>query len=403
MRRNGWLIPLALVVALAQAELLAGSIGPSESYTSRSGGWRPVGKRSIRQSIISRTSYQTAYRAPTVAVDPPVAPSRSPEKASPFLGQWPQTAGQVWREYDLMPYTLQVNSTRRPEQAIIDWVLRETGEATWHGEHVAVLSASQARLRVFHEPSVQARVAEIVDRFTKPEVKQFGFRVEVMGVGSPDWRRQAYRLLRPVAGSDHGPQSWLLDPEDASLLMADLRGRRDVRVHGTPHLLVYNGQTATVNSTGQRSYVRQVNQRPGTWPGYQADLDTIDEGYVLEMSPLATVDGAYVDAIVKVQVDQVEKLRDVTVDVPSLFDPNLTTRLQVPQRAGYRMSERFHWPTNKVLVIGLGMVPSAAPADSSLLNFGASPREDLLVFIQVSASPGQLASQALRTGYRYRR
>ncbi len=39
----------------------------------------------------------------------------------------PNEAGQVWREYDITPYTARVTSTNRPEQAIIDWVLRETG------------------------------------------------------------------------------------------------------------------------------------------------------------------------------------------------------------------------------------------------------------------------------------
>ena len=34
---------------------------------------------------------------------------------------------KVWREYDITPYTLRVTSTNRPEQAIIDWILRETG------------------------------------------------------------------------------------------------------------------------------------------------------------------------------------------------------------------------------------------------------------------------------------
>lgn len=411
MLRKSWLVCLALLVVLLPTELWAGPFGRPMNYTSRYGGWRPVGKRTARRPILLRRSYQTAYRAEPTARDlasqpefgSETSPSLTSEKASPFLARWPQSGGQVWREYDLLPYTLQVNSTRRPEQAIIEWILRETGKDTWHGEQVAALSASSARLRVFHEPSVQARVAEIVDRFTRPEVKQLGFRIEVIGIGSPNWRRKAHQLLTTIPGSNHGPQSWLLEPEDASLLLADLRARRDARVHGSHHLFLYNGQSATINSTGRRSYVRSVNQRPGTWPGYQAELDSIDEGFVFEISPLATLDGAYIDALVKVHVDQVEKLRNVTIDVPSLFDPSLTTRLQVPQVVQYRVAERFHWPTSKVLVIGLGMVPTASPTVRSLLDLGAAPREDLLIFVQVSAGPSQLINTASRPAYRYRR
>lgn len=403
MACKGWFVRVALLVALVPAEVLAGAYGQPTTYTARYGGWRPVGNRAARPLGIPRRDFQTAYRAPATPAEPLDSPSRTAEKSSPFLANWPQTAGQVWREYDLLPYTVQVNSTRRPEQAIVDWILRETGEGTWHGEQVAVLSASQARLRVFHEPSVQAQVAEIVDRFTQAQVKQLGIRVRVIGVGSPDWRRKAQALLRPIPGSNHGPQSWLLAPEDASLLLADLRARRDTRMHGMPHLLVFNGQTATVNSTQQQSYVRHVTPRPGTWPGYQSKLDYIDEGFVLELNPLLTTDGAYVDAVIKLHVNQVEKLRDVTLDVASPFDPTLATRMQVPQRASYDMNERFHWPTDKVLLVGLGMVPAAAPTAGSLLDFGQAPREDLLLLIDVTAGPGQMVDTASRPGYRYRR
>ena len=42
-------------------------------------------------------------------------------------GKLPRTAGQEHRVYDLRPYTGYLTKHDRPEQAIIDWVLRETG------------------------------------------------------------------------------------------------------------------------------------------------------------------------------------------------------------------------------------------------------------------------------------
>ena len=77
----------------------------------------------------------------------------------------PQDAGQVWREYDIRPYTLRVTTTARPEQAIVDWILRETGYEAWHSDPVGLLSANREVLRVYHTPEMQAVVADIVDRF----------------------------------------------------------------------------------------------------------------------------------------------------------------------------------------------------------------------------------------------
>ena len=59
-------------------------------------------------------------------------------------GTLPSDQGQVWREYDITPYTARVTSTNRPERAIVDWILRETGYEAWHGEAAAVLTADCA-------------------------------------------------------------------------------------------------------------------------------------------------------------------------------------------------------------------------------------------------------------------
>ena len=57
----------------------------------------------------------------------------------------PNDAGQVLRTYDIRPYTRRVTSTNRPEQAIVDWILRETGYEGWHSEPVALLCAMRTR------------------------------------------------------------------------------------------------------------------------------------------------------------------------------------------------------------------------------------------------------------------
>jgi len=80
-------------------------------------------------------------------------------------GTLPNDAGQEWREYDISPYTARVTSTNRPEQAIVDWILRETGYEAWHSEPLGMLSANHRVLRVYHTPEMHAVVSEMVDRF----------------------------------------------------------------------------------------------------------------------------------------------------------------------------------------------------------------------------------------------
>ena len=39
----------------------------------------------------------------------------------------PAAQGQHWVEYDIRPYTQNLKNVERPQQIILDWILRETG------------------------------------------------------------------------------------------------------------------------------------------------------------------------------------------------------------------------------------------------------------------------------------
>ena len=43
----------------------------------------------------------------------------------------PNDQGQVWQQYDISAYTSHVKGTEHPEQAIVEWILRETGTEVW--------------------------------------------------------------------------------------------------------------------------------------------------------------------------------------------------------------------------------------------------------------------------------
>ncbi len=318
-------------------------------------------------------------------------------------GRLPNDHGQIWREYDIRPYTDRVTSTNRPEQAIVDWVLRETGYESWHSGVAAVLSADERTLRVYHTPQMQDVVAGVMERFLKPESETHSVGLRVITIGNPNWRARAQRMLTPVEVQTPGVQAWLLAKEDASLLVAELRKRSDFREHSSPHLLVQNGQSSVVSLTRSRNYVRELLMKPNAWPGYETSMGQIDEGFALELSPLLTEDQRMLDAILKVSVDQVEKLVPVMIDVPTAVAPRQRAKVEVPQLSQCRVHERFHWPVERVMLVGIGVVPTPLDTDPNPLQklnpLAAPSRADLLVFIESKGSQ-PVDPNAVRTGSR---
>jgi hypothetical protein len=64
-------------------------------------------------------------------ITPVASGKRSALRVSKGTGILPNEHGQVWREYDISPYTNSVEDSDRPQQAVIDWILRETGSDVW--------------------------------------------------------------------------------------------------------------------------------------------------------------------------------------------------------------------------------------------------------------------------------
>lgn len=320
----------------------------------------------------------------------------------------PNEAGQVWREYDIAPYTARVTSTNRPEQAIIDWVLRETGYEAWHGEPLGILSANSKVVRVYHTPETQALVADVIDRFVSRDAESQAFGINVVTIANPNWRINAQRYLQPINVQTQGIQAWMMRREDAALVLAELRRRGDFREHSAPQMLIQNGQSSVVNVTQAKQYVRNVVLRQ-TPNGVmqEPELAQFDEGFALEMSPLMGIDNRTVDAVVKCQIDQLERLVPVMLDPPSPLQQRQRMKIEVPQATHFRLHERFRWPVDQVLVVGLGMVATPTPQEPNALLANLPlvanpPRADLVVFIEGRGrmAPGAAlpATPALTTG-----
>jgi hypothetical protein len=63
-------------------------------------------------------------------------------KISNQLREIPKDAEQIWREYDITPYTKgrKFSDGSQPEQTIIDWILRQTGTKIWHNSPFGILT-----------------------------------------------------------------------------------------------------------------------------------------------------------------------------------------------------------------------------------------------------------------------
>ena len=390
--------------------LIAGGVSPGQtgSATTES----KVEARAATKADVAPATKSTTAQSDITPLEPVGGAARGPlVRVTKGAGQLPNDHGQFWREYDISPYTLRVTTTKKPEQAIIDWILRETGHELWHGEPLGILSATKRTRRVYHTAEVHDAIYDIVARFVSSEAETHAFNLRILTVGNPNWRSKAFGMMQPVEVQTPGVQAWLMAKEDAALLLAGLRKRSDVREHGSPHVLVNNGQSAVISSWRTRRYTKNIVARINNGRRtFVPEMAQIDEGFSLEFTPLLSIDGRFIDANIKTSIDQVEKMIPVVIDVPTGATQRQRFKIEVPQMTSARMHERFRWPVDKVLVISRGVVATPTvgknsnPLNLPLLTPSGPGRADAVVFVQ---SKGKLktssSTRRRRTAGGYRR
>lgn len=382
----------SLVVWIGVTAALGQETGATPGPAGASDGWKNSSGTGASEPAASGravlSSDASAARAPVTAV-------------TKGAGVLPNDHGQVWREYDIRPYTSRVTNTERPEQAIIDWILRETGTDVWFSEPLGILSANKNTLRVYHTPEMQRLVVDIVDRFVNSQAEAQAISIRLVTVGSPNWRTTAMSLLQSIDVKTAGIEAWVVSKENAAILLAQLRQRTDFREQSTPSVPIHNGQSHTISRTTPRTFVRSVRMRPDVWPGHELVSGQMQEGYSLQISPLLSLDGNTIDAVIKCEVDQIEKLVPVNVDIPLTAGGVQRIQVQVPQVVSWRLHERFRWPANQVLMLGCGVV--ASPTQERMgplglplppLPFTSSGRADALVLIESSGKASQTLLEA---------
>ncbi len=306
--------------------------------------------------------------------------------AAPALGQIPSDAGQIWKTYDIAPFVKQ--SGAGSEKYVVDWILQETGYPAWHGTVPASLSADATSLKCFHMPEMQDRVEEIVGRFVAEADKPHRFSVRVLGLRSPAWRADARPALTAIPAATPGVQAWIASRENAALVVAGLRARSDCQELPTGPVLAANGLPAVLSGGRKQPYVQDIALRPEAWPGWQMQNAACDEGLTLDVQPLVTRDGAAIEAVFRCRIDQIERLAPVALPSPA---DRQKVQVEVPQVAAVRVGERFRWPANQTLFIGLGLVPWPVPGQNGSAPAAApdAKRCDMVVVVEPRLSGPQ--------------
>ncbi|MGB1925505.1 MAG: hypothetical protein ACPHL6_03190 [Rubripirellula sp.] len=304
-------------------------------------------------------------------------------------GQLSKSAGQQHRIYDLRPYTNALKHMDRPERAVVDWILRETGSEVWFSEPFGFMNVNRDQLSVYHTPEMQRLVGSVVERFVDGEKDPQSVSMRVIRVSSPTWRNAAYPLMQHVKVDSPGVQAWLLSKENAAVVMNQLRQRPDAEQTQEMNLAVHNGQTERVVNIRGRNYVRSYRPSRAAWPPYEPETGELHEGYKLAISSLLSTDSRVVDCVIEADIDQVDKLNPVDLSLPVQGGQFYRARIEVPQLVSWRLKERFRWPSEMVLLLSCGVVahPEGQGVSIPLLNLDAltgntSGRADALLFVQ---------------------
>lgn len=319
------------------------------------------------------------------------APDNRPgiTRVSRTFERLPNDAGQVWREYDITPYTSQIKDTHQPQAAVMDWILKETGTQLWFSQPMGILSSDSKKVIVYHTPEIQREVRSIIDRFNRTRAQVQLFDVNLVTVQKPNWRSRAYPVLQPIEVVSPGIEAWMVSKENAAVLQAELSRRGDYRLHSGGRAASPDGQTFELQKASPVSFVQSIEWLPDQFPNYRPKTKSINEGFRLAISCLTSLDNRTIEAIIDCDVDQVEKLTPVKVDLPAPGGVLNQIELKVPQLVSWRLNERIRWPSDQVLLLSCGIVANPE-AQREAPNAGAgilsrlrpSKRSDALLFVE---------------------
>jgi hypothetical protein len=298
------------------------------------------------------------------------------------------------RTYDITRYTsLPHSADATPQNALIEWIFRRTGSAAWHGDKLAVLCASRAQLRAYHDIKTLKIVDEMVKQFTDAVADFLTIRVHVVTAADPRWRYLVYTRMNSVGTGPQGQQAWVMSMQDAAMVRAQMAidQRFDSRYDRSTKMA--NGQTLKV-IVGMTpiNYIDGPRRESAVGLGFQPSTAQLEEGVTLRLSPLLSYEGTAIDAAIDLKVNLVRRLHATKILTRREIGP-VDMSIDVPEASEARFNQTIrNWKLGQTLLISSGIQPGIFQSKEGLFNLripGTMPTTtELLVFLDAEVADG---------------
>jgi hypothetical protein len=301
------------------------------------------------------------------------------------VGNLPTEPGQQWKSFDISRYTALDQKQTNPQNALVEWIFRRTGTAPWHGDKIAVLSASRTQLRAYHNANVLKQVNEVVERFTDATNDLLSVRVRFVAAADTRWRYATYSRLNLAGSGPQGQQIWTMKVEDSAFVLAQMQIQQGFKLLVDRQFEMINGQTLTIKTLEARGFTGGLQRESAAGLGYQPKAEHLEEGVILRLSPLLTYEGDMIDAAVELTANTIKSFHRTRVIAPREVGPSEIS-IDVPEVTESRLNQTVKsWPLGQTLLISAGIQPGILQSKTGFLNLripGTVPTgTEMLVFI----------------------
>ena len=272
----------------------------------------------------------------------------------------------------------------------------------WHGDKVAVLSASRSELKAYNSPEILKQVDEVVERFTNATEDVLSVHVQFIAAVDTRWRYSALSRLTYVGSGPQGQQIWTTKMTEAAMTLTQMQVQQGFRKLADQRVEMINGQTLSIRTFEPRSYAGGLQTDGAAGTAYQSKPEKLEESIVLKLTPLLTFDGDALDAVIDLTINTVHSFHRTKVIAPRDVGP-AEMAVDVPESTQTHLDQTLkNWKLNQTLIISGGIHPGILDKKGGWFNLqipGTYPTgTEVLVFLEaetVTRSKG--ATQSTET------
>ena len=306
---------------------------------------------------------------------------------------FPNEVDFEWKTFDIAKYTSLTPTAISPQTAILDWIFRRTETGPWHGEKIAVLSATRNKIKAYNSKKILDQVAETVSQFVDAQSDVLSVRVRFIAAADARWRSTVYSRMSPVGSGPQGQQIWQTSEGNIEGIIAQMQVWQGFTLLEDKRCDVLNGQTLRVERVLKNAYPGSVQREGAVGLGYQPKVESLSEGMVLRFSPLLSYEGDSLDAAIELSTNLVRKLHQVKVLGPKEVGTGEVT-IDVPEVSETRLNQAVKtWKLGQALIISAGIQPGLLLDKNGWMNLklpGTVPTgTEALCVINVSIASGK--------------